>query len=177
MGAVPVFYVQPCLEALVLGGLQGIAMPKKDKPSSADIFNLLLETHKLTKRQRQELLKSVGVKEFFSEGIIQIDMKTCRGLECKLCIKACPTNALFWRAGEVGISKELCVYCAACVLNCIVDDCIKIERKRPDGVVEVFSKPSDVLALQNRIGSHRRKDLIKSIFSDEEEYFKRYVNR
>lgn len=152
-------------------------MPKKDKSSSADIFKLLAEASKLTKKERKELLELVGVKEFFSEGTIHIDMKTCRGLECKLCVKACPTNALYWRAGEVGISRELCVYCAACVLSCIVDDCIKVARKRPDGVVEVFSKPSDVLALQNRIGSHRRKNLIKSIFSNEEEYFKRYVNR
>jgi Na+-translocating ferredoxin:NAD+ oxidoreductase RNF subunit RnfB len=47
----------------------------------------------------------------------------------KLCIKACPTNALFWKAGMVGIIEELCIYCGACVLNCIVDDCIKIVRK------------------------------------------------
>lgn len=153
-------------------------MPKKDESSSADIFEMLLETSKSKeKKKRKELLESAGVKEFFDEGSIEIDMKTCRGVECKLCIKACPTNALYWRAGEVGIIRELCVYCGACVLNCIVDNCIKVKRKRLNGVVEVFSKPSDVLALQNRICSFRRKDLIQSIFSNEEEYFKRYVNR
>jgi ferredoxin len=153
-------------------------MPKKDESSSADIFDLLLETSKSKeKKKRKELLEASGVKEFFDEGNIEIDMKTCRGVECKLCIKACPTKALYWRAGEVGITRELCVYCAACVLNCIVDDCIRVRRKRQDGVVEVFSKSSDVLALQNRICSFRRKDLIQSIFSNEEEYFKRYVNR
>jgi ferredoxin len=139
---------------------------------------MLLETSKKEERsKRKQLLESVGVKELFEEGSIDIDKKTCRGLECKLCIKACPTNALFWRAGEVGIAKELCVYCAACVLNCIVDDCIKIKRKRPDGKTERFSKPSDVLALQNNICTERRKDLAKSFVTDEEGYVKRYVQR
>lgn len=153
-------------------------MPKKDESSSANIFEMLLETSKSKeKKKRKELLEAAGTKEFFDEGSIEIDMKTCRGVECKLCIKACPTNALYWRAGEVGIARELCVYCAACVLNCIVDNCIKVKRKRSDGTVEVFSKPADVLTLQNKICSFRRKELIKSIFSNEEEYFKRYVNR
>jgi len=153
-------------------------MPKKNESSSANIFEMLLETSKSKeKKKRKELLDSAGVKEFFDEGNIEIDIKTCRGIECKLCIKACPTNALYWRAGEVGMTRELCVYCGACVLNCIVDNCIKVKRKRSDGTVEVFSKPTDVLALQNKICSFRRNDLIKSIFSSEEEYFKRYVNR
>jgi NAD-dependent dihydropyrimidine dehydrogenase PreA subunit len=153
-------------------------MPKKDESSSTDIFRMLLETSKSKeKKKREELLESAGVTEFFDGGSIEVDMKTCKGVECRLCIKACPTNALYWRAGEVGVTKELCVYCAACVLNCIVDDCIKVERKRPDGTIEVFSKPADVLVLQNKICSFRRKDLIKSIFSSEEEYSKRYVNR
>jgi len=153
-------------------------MSKKDESSSADVFEMLLKTSKSKKKKkRAELLESTGVKEFFDEGIIEIDMKTCRGVECKLCIKACPTNALYWRAGEVGIIRELCIYCAACVLNCIVDNCIKVKRKRPDGTVEIFSKPTDVLTLQNKICSYRRNDLIKSIFSSEEEYSKRYVNR
>jgi ferredoxin len=158
--------------------LEEKSMPEKDESSSANIFEMLLATSKSKKKKiRAELLESAGVKEFFDEGSIEVDMKTCRGVECKLCIKACPTNALYWRAGEVGITRELCIYCAACVLNCIVDNCIKVKRKRPDGAVEVFSKSTDVLALQNRICSHRRKDLINSIFSSEEEFLKRYVNR
>ena len=152
--------------------------PKKDDSSSASIFEMLLETAKSRdKKKRKELLESIGIKEFFDGGSIDIDMKTCRGIECKLCIKACPTSALYWRAGEVGITRELCVYCGACVLNCIVDDCIKVKRKRLDGTTEVFNKPNDFLALQNKICSYRRKNLIKSIFSSEEEYFRRYVNR
>src|SRR4030067_3094563 len=115
-------------------------MPKEskpNKPSSVDIFQILSETaEKTKKKQREELLTSLSVKEFFVEGNITIDKKTCRGVECKLCIKACPTSALFWKAGEVGITQELCIYCGACVLSCIVDDCIKIERKRPNGETE-----------------------------------------
>ena len=153
-------------------------MPKKEKSSPEDIFEMLLETSKsMKKKKRAELLESTGIKEFFEWGSIDIDMKTCRGVECKLCIKACPTNALYWRVGEVGIVKDLCIYCAACVLNCIVDNCIRIKRKRPGNNVETFSKSTDVLTLQNKLCSCRRKDLLKSIFSSEEEYFKRYVNR
>jgi len=150
-------------------------MPKKTESSGADIFDMLLETSKKQKRaKRTQLLESVGVKEFFEEGSIEINMRICEGVDCKLCIKACPTNALFWRAGEVGIIEDLCVYCTACVVNCIVEDCIKIKRKRSDGKVEQFSKPADVLTLQNDVCSEKRKNRAKSIFPDDEAYLKRY---
>jgi len=55
--------------------------------------------------------------------------------------------ALYWKSGEVGIINDLCVYCGACVLSCMVDNCIKIERKREDGKVGHFSKPKDVIML------------------------------
>jgi len=119
------------------------AMPKKrkhDKSSNVNIFQILMETaEKEKKKRREELLASLGVKEFFAEGSITINKRTCEGVECRLCIKACPTNALFWKTGEVGITQELCIYCGACVLSCIVDDCIKIVRKRLDDEVESFS--------------------------------------
>jgi NAD-dependent dihydropyrimidine dehydrogenase PreA subunit len=153
-------------------------MRKKDESTGVNIFDMLLETSKKQERaKRKELLQSVGVKEFFEEGRIEIDMRRCKGVECKLCIKACPTNALYWRAGEVGITKELCVYCAACVLNCIVDDCIKIKRKRSDGRTEQFSKPADALALQNCICSEKRTTRTKSIFPTTDDYLKRYDKR
>src|SRR3989304_8102850 len=104
-------------------------MPKES--SSIDIFQLLRETtDKDKKKRRKELLAPLDVKEFFVEGIVVINKTTCKGVECRLCIKACPTNALYWKTGEVGFTEELCIYCGACVLNCIVDDCIKVERKR-----------------------------------------------
>jgi len=115
---------------------------KSEKSSSLDIFQLLEETTEREKKtKRQELLTPLGIKVFFVDGSISIDKRTCQGVECKLCIKACPTNALFWRAGEVGITPELCVYCWACVLSCIVDDCMRIVRERSTGEVESFSNP------------------------------------
>jgi len=85
---------------------------KGEKSSGLDIFKLLTETTEKEKRKRrEELLAPLGVKEFFADGSISVNKKTCQGVECKLCIEACPTNALFWRAGEVGITRELCVYC------------------------------------------------------------------
>jgi len=152
-------------------------MPKtKDETTvSVDIYGRLLEAaDKKKQAKRKELLESLGVKEFFEEGKIKIDMKTCKGVECKLCIKACPTNALYWKTGEVGITKELCVYCAACVLNCMVDNCIQVERKRADGETEQFSTPNQVCALLERINAQGRKKTAESLFPDQESYLKRY---
>jgi len=153
-------------------------MPKKSKPSkpsSADIFQLLTETtEKERKKRREELLAPLGVKEFFAEGGITINKRTCKGVECKLCIEACPTNALFWKAGDIGIIEELCVYCGACVLSCIVDDCIKIVRKRLNGEVESFSKPKDFTTLQYDINTKKRVERTRDIFPKPENYLQRY---
>jgi NAD-dependent dihydropyrimidine dehydrogenase PreA subunit len=145
-------------------------LPKKNS-SSVDIFGLLLDSgEKTKKKQREELLASSGVKEFFAEGSISVNKRTCWGLECKLCIKACPTNALYWKAGEVGIVEDLCIYCGACVLSCMVDDCIKVERKREDGKVEKFSKPTDVLKLENNINTRKRFERVREVFPTPEDY-------
>jgi len=78
-------------------------MPKKgEKSSGVDIFELLESVgEKEKKKRREELLAPLGAKEFFVEGSITINKRICHGVECKLCIKACPTNALFWKAGEI----------------------------------------------------------------------------
>lgn len=143
--------------------------------SSSDIFQLLMETAEKEKRQRrEELLAPLGVKEFFVDGNIKINKRTCRGVDCRLCIKVCPTNALFWKTGEVGITEELCIYCGACVLSCIVDDCIRVWRKRASGEVERFSTPRDIIVLDSNINAKRRLERVKSIFPTSEEYLKRY---
>ena len=153
-------------------------MLKKHKPSKHESFNkrqLLTEkAEKEKKKRRQELLTLLNVKEFFVNGRITINKRTCKGVECKLCIEACPTNALFWKAGEVGITKELCIYCGACVLNCIVDDCIRIVRKRENGEVESFSKPREFTALQHGINVKKRFERIQDVFPKAEDYLKRY---
>jgi Fe-S-cluster-containing dehydrogenase component len=154
-------------------------MGKKAKPdefTSSDIFSLLVETGEKERRKRREgLLAPLGIKEFFVDGSITIDKRTCRGVECKLCIKACPTNALFWRAtGEVGITEELCIYCGACVLNCIVDNCIRITRKRENGEIEKFSTPRAFTILENAINTKKRQERARAIFPTVEEYLKLY---
>jgi len=151
-------------------------MSQENKKNRAlDIFQILTETAKKSrKKQREELLVPLGIKEFFIDGKITINKRTCQGVECKLCIEACPTNALFWKSGEVGITEELCVYCGACVLSCIVDDCIKVVRKREDGEMESFSKPKDVVIINYTIGSKKRFERVRTIFPSEKEYRKRY---
>jgi NAD-dependent dihydropyrimidine dehydrogenase PreA subunit len=149
-------------------------MPKKSS-SNVDIFSLLSDTaERAKKKRREELLTSLGVKDFFAEGKISIDKRTCWGVECKLCIKACPTNALYWKAGEVGIVEDLCVYCGACVLCCMVDDCIKVERKREDGKVERFSKPKEIVKLEDKINTKKRLERVRDLFPTGERYREKY---
>ena len=118
-------------------------MSTKNKKESVNIFDLLSEAPDMKNKKklsrRDELLKSIGIKDHFKEGTIKIDMRKCRGIECNLCVKLCPTNALYWKAGEIGIIEDLCVHCTACVANCMEDDCIKITRKRFDNKNETFS--------------------------------------
>ncbi len=150
-------------------------MNKKKDASKGNIFELLLETSKSREESRRaQILESFKVKEFFKEGSISIDDRTCQGLECEICIKICPTKALFWKDGKVGIVDELCVYCGACVLNCIVDDCIRVSRKRSDGGIESFSKPQDVILLCKRINSQKRRSRVESFLPDAEAYLRRF---
>jgi ferredoxin len=149
-------------------------MPEKS-PSNVDMFDMLTSSgEKAKKKRREELLASTGTKEFFAEGNISVNKRTCWGVECKLCIKACPTNALYWKAGEIGIVEDLCVYCGACVLSCMVDDCIKVARKREEGETERFSKPKDVLTLENRINAKKRFQRVSEVFPTAEAYCKKY---
>jgi len=150
-------------------------MPEESS-SKVDIFGLLSvdSEAEAKKKQRKELLASAGVKEFFEEGKICIDKRTCWGVECKLCIDKCPTNALYWKTGEVGIVEDLCVYCGACVLCCMVDDCIKVERKREDGKTERFSKPRDVVKVQEKVNAKKRAQRVREVFPTSEAYSERY---
>jgi ferredoxin len=122
------------------------------------------------RKRRKELLEPTGVKELFKEGKIGINKFTCVGGQCKLCIKACPTNALYWGTGGVGVTEDLCVYCGACVLSCMVDDCIKVERKRDDEKVERFSKPRDVIKVGENLNTQKRLARAKSVLPTIEDY-------
>jgi len=149
-------------------------MPEKHS-SSIDIFDMLSDdSNEKKKSQRKELLSATGVKELFKQGDIKINKRTCQGLECKLCIDACPTNALFWQSGEIKIIKDLCMYCGACVLCCMVDDCIKVERKRDNGEIETFSKPKDVTKLQDKINTKKRVERVTDLFPSIDRYCEKY---
>ncbi len=120
------------------------------------ILQKSLKQRRLSEKLR--LLRSTGIDVplYFEEGDIKIDHSTCRGVECKLCIKYCPTNSLYWRDGRVGIIEELCIWCTACVLSCIVDGCIRVRRKRGDSAVESFSTPPEVQSLLAIVGNRLR---------------------
>ncbi len=134
--------------------------------SSVDIFDLLsgVSEDREQKKpqpveeastQRQELLATTKAKDLFPKGTISINNYTCVGVQCKLCIKACPTNALYWTNNGKGVIEDLCLHCEACVLSCMVDDCIKITRKREDATEERFSKPRDVLMQTEKLNAEK----------------------
>jgi NAD-dependent dihydropyrimidine dehydrogenase PreA subunit len=149
-------------------------MPQKN--GSSDIFGFLsdntVESEK--RKNREELLAPTGVKELFKDGKIGINSYTCVGVQCKQCIKVCPTNALYWGNGKVEIIDDLCVYCGACVLSCMVDDCIKVERKRDDGTIEKFSKPADVLLLEKKANANKRIQRVQSVMMKPQDYYTQY---
>jgi ferredoxin len=139
-------------------------MPAKP-PSIFDLMNEESEAvneEEERKKRRKELIEPTGVKELFKDGKITINKFTCVGGQCKLCIKACPTNALYWGAGEVGIIDDLCVYCGACVVNCMVDNCIKIEREPDQGKTEHFGKMDDLVKLEERKNTQKRFERVKT---------------
>ena len=135
---------------------------------SKDIYSLLTGAEEKKRRKlREELLRVVGVgEEYFKEGSLKIDKVACRGVECKLCIKACPTNALYWEEGEIKIEKDLCIYCAACVLSCIVDNCIRVSRKRKDGEAERFSTPREVILMIGQQAARKREEATKLLIEE-----------
>jgi hypothetical protein len=57
----------------------------------------------------------------------------------------------------------------------MVDDCIKIERKREDGKAEHFSKPQDVIMLEEKVNGKKRFDRVKTIFPTVETYCEKYT--
>jgi len=74
---------------------------------------------------------------------------------------------------DVGIAKQLCVFCVACVGVCVVDDCIQVSRKRPNGELERFSNAREVLTLLRSINSRKAVEKTKSRFPDAEAYLER----
>jgi len=149
-------------------------MPSKER--SLDIFQMLYESTKKRMEEKSRLLESLEIKEYFREGSIRINRRTCKGIECKLCIEACPTNALYWGYGEVKIVEDLCVYCTACVLSCIVDDCIQVTRKRTRGKTERFGTPSEVLKLLKNISSEKKLDVTNRRFPSLERYLEELIS-
>ncbi|MCW4009769.1 MAG: hypothetical protein NWF05_04010 [Candidatus Bathyarchaeota archaeon] len=157
-------------------------MPQENS-SSIDIFDMLSDSEKKADEtetpqnaQRQELLASTKYKDkdLYPEGTITINRYTCVGLQCKLCIKACPTNALYWTNNGIEVIDDLCLHCDACVLCCMVDDCIKVTRKRPDGKTETFSKPKDVIVMVDKANAEKRMQRICDIYPTAEEYCKKH---
>jgi len=133
-------------------------------PSRTKPISLRNRNGRAASRQRRKLLAAYGVADRFVEGTIAVDGRLCRGVECRLCVSACPTGALFWQNGKVAVVEELCIFCGACVLNCIVDDCIRITRKRANGEAESFSRPKDFVTLEHSVDAAKRLQKVEEAF-------------
>lgn len=134
--------------------------------SPPDIYSLLLEGQKKPRTNRAEILRSMGItQQYFEEGSLKIDMSKCVGVECKLCVKACPTNALYWDEAKVKLEEDLCIYCSACVLNCIVDNCMVLTRRGGDGKVSRFSTSRGAVLINNSTASQKRKKAVSELES------------
>ena len=139
-------------------------MSDENDAKDIDIFQLLnMASQRKYRQERQALLSELEVQDLFCDGAVLINKQTCLGVECKLCIDVCPTHALYWAKGEVGIERQLCVYCMACVFSCIVEDCITITRTRDTGEEEVFSNSKSACALLHEIASTKRIERIQTI--------------
>ena len=146
--------------------------------AGTDIFGLMVKEEERRKRAvREEVLSALGIPEFFTKGSIHVDAKKCYGPQCDLCVKACPTSAIFWREGELVIQEEICIYCTACVANCMVPDCIRVRRVRPDGRVEEFSSLKDVACLHKAISGQKAIDMVERLFPSPEDYLRRFGPR
>ena len=140
-----------------------------------DIFGLLVAAQEERRRSlREEVLSSLGIEDRFVKGSIWIDERKCYGPQCDLCVKACPTSAIFWREGRLIVQEEVCIYCTACVLNCMVEDCIHVRRVRPDGRVEEFSSAREVACLHRAVAGEKAVEAVERIFPSPEDYIRRY---
>ena len=140
-----------------------------------DIFSLLVEAEEKKRRSvREEVLGALGIEDLFARGSIHIDMQKCYGPQCDLCVKACPTSAIYWRGGRLIVQEEICIYCTACVLNCMIEGCIRVRRVRPDGRVEEYSSPRDVVCLQRAIAGLKAAEAVGRLFPSPEEFIRRY---
>ena len=131
-----------------------------------DIYSLLLKGQKKPRTERTEILHSMGITQlFYEEGSLRIDMSKCLGVECKLCIKACPANALYWEEAKVKLVEDLCIYCSACVFNCIVDNCMVLTRRSGDGKRIRFSTPKGAALANNATAAEKRRKAVSELAS------------
>jgi hypothetical protein len=56
----------------------------------------------------------------------------------------------------------------------MVDDCIKLNRQRENGKVEKFSKPKDIIKLEEKINAKKRVERVTKLFPTVERYCEKY---
>jgi NAD-dependent dihydropyrimidine dehydrogenase PreA subunit len=60
-----------------------------------------------------------------------IDYDSCKGIECGICIDACPMDIFIKKNDTIDINpknEDECTFCEMCIERCPVN-CIKIEKE------------------------------------------------
>jgi len=143
-----------------------------------DIFSMMVEEEEKRRRAlREEVLGTLGIQDIFVKGSVSVDMRKCYGRECDMCVKACPTRAIFWRDNELVIQEEICIFCTACVANCMVEGCIRVRRVRPDGTVEEYSSVREVAVLLRSISGRKALEAVEAVFPSTSDFLQRFGSR
>ncbi|MEA1987023.1 MAG: NADH-ubiquinone oxidoreductase-F iron-sulfur binding region domain-containing protein, partial [Candidatus Marinimicrobia bacterium] len=87
--------------------------------------NPVLTTIKYFPEEYQEHIEEKKCRAKVCEELLQFTVVPEKCTKCGLCFKACPTDALEWKKGEVAyINKDKCIKCKACYGACNFDSII-----------------------------------------------------
>ncbi|MFW9995078.1 MAG: 4Fe-4S dicluster domain-containing protein [Candidatus Odinarchaeota archaeon] len=103
----------------------------------------------------KKILRDMNVPQNYRNIEITINTSLCP-LGCQMCVKACPTSALYFFE-VVHVQKELCIGCGACASACPYVEPIKITRTRiSDGKTEVFRNLKEFVKTNNAENARKR---------------------
>ena len=89
--------------------------------------------------ERVEVRRTGNTALKFIEGEIEVDNNQCPG-GCSTCIEICPVQCLFlptapqeepWKkVPKIGVNRDKCLYCGACIFACPANLAIKLQRTK-----------------------------------------------
>jgi len=84
--------------------------------------NPVLTTLKYFPEEYEEHITEKKCRAKVCESLLEFEVIPDKCTKCGLCFRACPTDALEWKKGEVAyINKDKCIKCKACFEACNFD--------------------------------------------------------